>query len=103
MEPALNRKYRIFYLHHLMIYIDLVTGEESVDLDIVTLNRLLGFSFDPKYSIVVLSILADVIQHQLRFARSAKPPHHQDPHNFHPVIFEVVQPFLDLFVQHCGD
>lgn len=99
VEPALDRSHRIFYLHHLVACIHLATREESVDLNIVPLDRLLRSSFDPEHGGIVLSIFADVIQHQLRLARSTEPPQHQDPHVFHPVILEVVQLFFDLLVQ----
>ena len=47
VEPALDRRHRIFHLHHLVAYIRLVTIEESVELDIVPLDRLVRSSFDP--------------------------------------------------------
>ena len=59
--------------------------------DVATLDRLLGSSFDPEHRSIVLRIVVDVVQHQLRLARSTEPPHHQDPHLFHPIILEVIQ------------
>ncbi len=98
-EPALDRRYRIFHLHHLVACIYLATREKSVDLDIVPLDRLLRSSLGPEHGSIVLLIFADVIQHQLRLARSTEQPHHQDPHVFHFVILEVVQLSFDLLVQ----
>ena len=98
VEP-LDRRHHVLHLHHLLTGICLPTIEESVVLNIVPLDRLLHSSFDLKYNCIVPSILADVVQHQLRFARSTEPPHHQDLHVFHPVILEVVQLLLDLLVQ----
>ena len=90
MEPALDRRHRIFVLYYPRACIHLATIEESVDLDIVALDRLLRSSFDPEHGSVVPSIFVDVVQHQLRLARSTEPLHHQDPYLFHPVILEVV-------------
>ena len=64
--------------------------EESVDLDIVPLDRLLRSSFDPEHGNVVPSIFANIIQYQLRLARFIEPSHHQNPHVFYFVILEIV-------------
>ncbi len=99
MEPALDRRHRIFHLHHLVAYIHLVTVEESVDLDIVAFDRLFRSSFDPEHGSIVPSIFADVVQHQLRLTRSTESPHNWDPHIFYPFVLEVVQLLFDLLVQ----
>lgn len=99
VESALDRRHRVLHLHYLLTRICLPIIEESVDLDIVALDRLLRFSFDPEHGSVVPSIFADVVQHQLRLTRSIEPPQHQDPHVFYPVILEIVQLFFDLLVQ----
>ncbi|KAL9632738.1 MAG: hypothetical protein Q9164_005130, partial [Protoblastenia rupestris] len=76
LKPALNRRHRILYLLHILTCTCLPTVEESVDLDIVALNRLLRSRLDPEHASVVLSMLADIVKHQLRFARSPKPIYH---------------------------
>jgi len=60
-----------------------MTVEESVDLNV---DRLLGSSFHPKHGIVVPSLLADVVEHQLRLAHFTESPDPQDPYVFHPVV-----------------
>ena len=75
MKPALHCSYRIFHLHYLVAYIYLTTIEESVDLDIIAFDRFLRSSFDLEHGSVVLSIFADVVQHQLRLTRSTESPH----------------------------
>ena len=74
MEPALDRRHRIFDLDHLLACAEGAAIQQPVDLDVVTLDRLLGSSFDPEHGSIVPSIFADVVQHQLRLAPSTEPP-----------------------------
>ena len=61
VKLALNRRYRIFYSYYLIICIYLAIGEESIDLDIVSLDRLFRSSFDLEYNSIVLLIFADIV------------------------------------------
>ena len=73
MKSAFDSRHRVLHFDYLLIRICLSIIKESVDLNIVPLDRLLRSSFDPEYGSVVSSIFANIIQHQLRFTRFIEP------------------------------
>lgn len=55
------------------------TEQRLLQAHVIALQRLLAPRLDPERCLVLVEVLLHVVQHQLRLARAAEPPHHKRP------------------------